>query len=114
MYEYQFGFRKHHSTSHALITLVERVTKALDTGKYIVGVFLDPKKSFDTVDHIILLKKIEKYGIGGNTLKWFKSFFYHVENNLLNTMIVILRKKTYTWSSSRIHTGTPSIYIIHQ
>ena len=60
MYEYQFGFRKHHSTSHAIITLVERVTKALDPGKYIVGVFLDLKKAFDTVDHCILLNILEK------------------------------------------------------
>ena len=73
-YQYQFGFRKHHSTSHAIITLVERVTKALDTGKYIVGVFLDLKKAFDTVDHSILLKKLEKYGIRGNMHKWFKSY----------------------------------------
>ena len=58
----------------ALITLSERVTKALDTGKYIVGVFLDLKKAFDTVDHSILLKKLEKYGIRGNILKWFKSY----------------------------------------
>ena len=55
LYEYQFGFRKYHSTSHAIITLVERVTKALDTGKYVVGVFLHLKKAFDTVDHAILL-----------------------------------------------------------
>ena len=54
LYDHQFGFRKHHSTSHAVITLVERVTKALDTGKIIVGVFLDLKKAFDTVDHSIL------------------------------------------------------------
>ena len=57
LYDHQFGFRKH-STSHAVIaviTLVERVTKALDTGKIIVGVFLDLKKAFDTVDHSILL-----------------------------------------------------------
>ena len=60
LYEYQFGFRKHHSTSHAIITLVERVTKALNTGKYIVGVFLDLKKAFDTIDHFILLNKLEK------------------------------------------------------
>ena len=53
LYEYQFGFRKNHSTSHAIITLVERVTKALDTGKYVVGVFLDLKKAFDTVDQAI-------------------------------------------------------------
>ena len=37
-----------HSTCHAIITLVDRVTKALDTGKYVVGVFLDLKKAFDT------------------------------------------------------------------
>ena len=55
LYDHQFGFRKHHSTSHAVITLVERVTKALDTGKIIVGVFLDLKKAFDMVDHSILL-----------------------------------------------------------
>ena len=42
-YQYQFGFRKNHSTSHTIITLVEKVSKAFDTGKYIVGVFLDLK-----------------------------------------------------------------------
>ena len=46
--DYQFGFRKH-STSHVIITFVERVEKALDTGKVVFGLFLDPKKAFDTV-----------------------------------------------------------------
>ena len=58
LYEYQFGFQKNHSTSHAIITLVERVTKALDTGKYVVGVFIDLKKAFDTTDHGILMRII--------------------------------------------------------
>ena len=74
LYKYQFGFRKTHSTSHALIPLVERVSKALDTGKYVVGVFLDLKKAFNTVDHSILLKKLELYGIRGNIYNWFKSY----------------------------------------
>ena len=74
LYDYQFGFRKHHSTSHAIITLVERVEKALDTGKVVVGVFLDLKKAFDTVNHTILLHKLEKYGIQGIVLKWFSSY----------------------------------------
>ena len=52
------AFEKNHSTSHAIITLVDRVTKALDTGKYVVGVFLDLKKAFDTIDHTILLRKL--------------------------------------------------------
>ena len=43
-YKRQFGFRKNHSTSHAIITIVERVSKTLDTGKYVVGVFLDLKR----------------------------------------------------------------------
>ena len=55
MYDHQFGFRKHHSTSHAIITIVKRVPKALDTGKIIVGVFLELKKAFDTVDHSIVV-----------------------------------------------------------
>ena len=58
---------------NAIITLVDRVTNALDTGKYIVGVFLDLKKAFDTVYHSILLNKLEKYGIQGNILNWLKS-----------------------------------------
>ena len=43
-YKCKFGFRKNHSIGYAIITLVERVSKALDTGKYVVGVFLDLKK----------------------------------------------------------------------
>ena len=45
MYEYKFGFRKHLSRSHAIITLVKSVTKALDVCKYMVGVFFDLKNS---------------------------------------------------------------------
>ena len=41
LYDNQFGFRKNHSTTHAIITLVEKVSKALDTGKIVVGVYLD-------------------------------------------------------------------------
>ena len=49
LYDKQFGFRKGHSTSHAIITLVEKVSKALDTGKIVVGVYLDIRKAFDCV-----------------------------------------------------------------
>ena len=62
-YGNQFGFRKQHSTCHVIITLVEKVSKSLDTGKIVVGVFLDIKKAFDTVDHTILLRKLQSYGI---------------------------------------------------
>ena len=74
IYKYQFGFRKKHSTQHAIITLVDRITSSLDSGDLAIGVFLDLKKAFDTVDHHILIKKLFSYGIRGNTLKWFQSY----------------------------------------
>ena len=66
-YNYQYGFWKSHSTNHVIITLVERVSKALDMGKYVVGVFFYIKKAFDTVEHTILLRKLEQHGIRGKT-----------------------------------------------
>ena len=51
LYKFQFGFRKGHSTQQALITLVHKLTKALDIGDHVIGVYLDLKKAFDTVDH---------------------------------------------------------------
>ena len=77
LYEKQFGFRKCHSTSHAIITLVEKVSRALDSGKVIVGVFLDLKKAFDTVDHEILLDKLNSYGINKNLHAWFESYLHN-------------------------------------
>ena len=65
LYDKQFGFRKGHSTSHAIITLVEKVAKALDTGKMVVGVYLDIRKAFDCVCHHTLLDKLYKMGIRG-------------------------------------------------
>ena len=49
LYEKQFGFRQGHATSHAIMTLVEKVTKALDTEKIVVGVYLDIQKAFDSI-----------------------------------------------------------------
>ena len=56
IYKYQFGFSKIHSTQHAIITLVDRITSSIDSGDLVIGVFLDLKKAFDTVDHQILIK----------------------------------------------------------
>ena len=74
LYKYQFGFRKLHSTNHAIISLVEKVNNTLDSGKILIGVFLDLKKALDTVDHCILLDKLYKYGTRGTLWDWFKSY----------------------------------------
>ena len=74
LYQNQFGFRQGHSTHHALITLVDKITKSIDSGDIVIGVFLDLKNAFDTVNHKILLKKLYHYGIRGNLNKWFESY----------------------------------------
>ena len=51
IYENQFGFRKNHSTTHALLDLTEDVRKAIDNNKFSCGVFIDVQKAFHTVDH---------------------------------------------------------------
>ena len=74
LYPFQFGFQKNHSTNMALITLVDKISDALENGDKVLGVFLDFSKAFDTVDHTILLKKLEYYGFRGVVLKWLSNY----------------------------------------
>ena len=67
-YKYQFGFRKNHSTQHAIITLVDKITSSLDSGDIIIGVFLDLKTHCEPPNTFL---KMFSYGIRGTILKWF-------------------------------------------
>ena len=63
IYPLQFGLRQRFSTTDALISITEDITKNLDEGNISCGIFVDLQKAFDTVEHDILLAKLEHYGI---------------------------------------------------
>ena len=74
IYSLQFGFRQNYSTSYTLIHLTETIKQSLDQGLFSCGIFVDLQKAFDTVDHGVLLSKLEHYEIRGITNEWFQIY----------------------------------------
>ena len=74
LYDKQFGFRKSHSTSHAINHSVTHVTNELRQKKYVLGIFIDLSKAFYTIDHSILIRKLDRYGVRGSPNALIKSY----------------------------------------
>ena len=74
LYDRQFGFRKYHSTNHALNHSIDHIKQSLDNDDHVIAIFIDLSKAFDTIDHEILLKKLAHYGVRGNALNLLKSY----------------------------------------
>ena len=65
LFQFQFSFRKGHSTTEAITEITNTLRKAIEYNLYTCGVFLDFSKAFDTVNHMIMLRKLEACGIRG-------------------------------------------------
>ena len=73
-YEKQFGFRQGKSTTQSVLDQLQYTYDNLDRDEYVISIFLDFKKAFDSVDHAVLLSKLHFYGVRGVTHAWFKSY----------------------------------------
>ena len=74
IYNKQFGFRHKHSTIQAVLSITDKIQSAIDAREYSCGIFLDFSKAFDTINHKILISKLENYGIRGLAKEWFCSY----------------------------------------
>lgn len=74
IYDSQYGFREKHSCENAVSELVGEITKNLELNKSTIAIFLDLSKAFDTLNHEVLLNKLDKYGIRGTSLDWYRSY----------------------------------------
>ena len=68
IYEKQFGFQENHSTDHTIIQLVDPISNSFEKNHFTLGVFVDLSKTFDTVDHVILIDTLDHHGAKGRNL----------------------------------------------
>ena len=74
LYPKHCGFQTGKSTEHAIVELVDQILESFKYNKYTLGIFIDLSKAFDTVDHSVLLKKLELYGVTDRNHSWFKNY----------------------------------------
>ena len=91
----QYGFQAAHSTEQAILYLTDKISKRFENKLYTLGIFFDLSKAFDTVNHKILLEKLNHYGITGSSLSWLCSYLTNrkqcvkIENHYSNFQKIV-------------------------
>ena len=74
LFKSQYGFQRGRNTTQATLDFLKTVEKAIENEEFAIGIFCDLSKAFDTLDHEVLLAKLDHYGIRGNLLSWMRSY----------------------------------------
>ena len=109
----QYDFRKISSSVHTICAIYENLLKNVDAGLYTCSIFLDLTKAFDTVEHAILLEKMERYcGVRGLALKFFGSYLSGRKQytNIDNHMPSLLKVKCRVPQGSSL---APLLFLIN-
>ena len=114
-YPNQYGFRKLHSTEFAALELTDRILKDIDEKNISLAIFMDLSKAFDTLNHQILLQKLNFYGIGGIALEWFSSYLTYLTGRQQFVEIDGIQSDSLTLST-RVPQGSilgPLLFLIY-
>ena len=112
LYNNKFGFRRNHSTYMALIQLVNNIISAMDNRESTAGVFLDLSKAFDTIDHHILLNKLDHYGIIGHSFNWASSYLANRKQLVQLTFSMFSTGTNCMWYCPWINFRTSFVYYL--
>ena len=105
LYNSQYGFRKAHSCENAVSELVVSIIKGKQEGHYTLALFIDLSKAFDTLEHTVLLSKLNKYGIRGLANEWYKNY---LQNRKLRVKCLISSTGRIEYSQYKaVNYGTP-------
>ena len=107
IYPLQVRFRQKYSTFHAISSLTEEISRNLDTGNIDCGIFVDLQKAFDTVEHNILLAKLEHYSILGIANNLF------AENNLFLLIVIFSNQASVKYGVPQSSFLGPLLFLIY-
>ena len=82
--KFQSAYRRFHSTETAMSCVTNNILREIDSGNEVVPLMLDLSAAFDTINHVLLLERLQhRYGIGGTVLKWFKCYLHNRQQSLV-------------------------------